>query len=259
MIECTNINLKLGSTGKQVMQLQESLTKQGWYTGKIDGDFGNMTLTSVKNFQRKYGLLVDGIVGPVTCNKLKEKSINTSGIYTNYTLCEKSGGDCLGQITGYHCGPHSIKQALRKFGITGYSEKTIGGYAGTTSNGTGHQGLNTAIEYIARREGVKLIVEWMNFSDLGKSRFERFKKLGELLEDEDISIFWHELYQKRWGHYSLAKRLNLNNSLLTVANSLGSRCGGTTYCGYMESRNFSTQESYYAGISQKSICIIRRL
>ena len=178
--------------------------------------------------------------------------------FTVTTYCESNGGDCLGQITGYHCGPHSIKQALRKFGIKGYSERTIGSYAGTTTAGTGHGGLETAIATIARKEGITLKVTWKNFSDLGNTQRERFKKLGELMTASNTAVFWHELYRNKYGHYSLAKTDNLDNSSLIIANSLGSKCNSPAYCGYMETRSFSTQVSYFRGISQKSICIITK-
>ena len=200
-----------------------------------------------------------------TTNTNKTNTTNTvttntnKTIFTITTLCEKSGGNCLGQITGYHCGPHSIKQCLRKFGITGYSEKTIGGYAGTTTAGTGHYGLETAIAKIARLEGITLKVEWKNFSDLGNNAKERYKKLGEIMTDPKKAMFWHEKYRNRFGHYSLAKTINLNNNTLLIANSLGNKCGSPAYCGYMETRGMSTQSSYLGGISQKSICIITKV
>ena len=350
-IDCNKINLKNGSTGDQVKEVQKYLKYIGYYTSEIDGAYGTKTVSSVKNFQKNKGLFADGIFGPITCkascingcdisgnttrkiylntwtdimtrynnytknngkepnicyidknnpyeyitNKKYKEMLNryetyikehnntkpnyvainktsvtttntattttstvTNGIYTNNKLCESSGGNCLGQITAYHCGPHSIKQALRKLGITGYSESTIGGYAGTTRNGTDHQGLNTAIAKIAQKEGVTLKVEWKNFSDLGSSRSARFKKLGELLTTPNVSIFWHELYRNQYGHYSLPKTINTNTGGLTIPNSLGSRCSYPAYCGYMESRSMSTQASYIGGISQKSICIITK-
>ncbi len=179
--------------------------------------------------------------------------------YTVNTYCEKSGGNCLGQITSYHCGPHSIKQSLRKFGITNYSESTIGGYAGTTKAGTGHGGLETAIAHIAKLEGITLKVEWKNFSDLGPDQKTRFKKLGELMTDPKKAIFWHEMYRDAYGHYSLAKTINTTSLSLTIPNSLGNKCNSPAYCGYMENRDYSVQSRYLSKISQKSICIITKV
>ena len=236
-----------------------------WY--HIDGEYGTKSVNSVKLYQKDKKLVVDGIVGEITYNSLlKEKTqekTNTSstvsnGIYTINTLCEKTGGDCLGQVTGYHCGPHSIKQALRKFGITGYSEKTIGSYAGTTRNGTGHSGLETAIATIARKEKVNLKVSWKNLSDFGSTQKARFKALGELMTQKNTSIFLHLLYRSKYGHYELIKTVDTNNSKVIIPNSLGNKCSAPAYCGYMETRTYSTESSYVAGISQKSICIITK-
>jgi len=71
-MECKDINLKKGSKGDNVKELQRKLTELGYYDGKIDGDFGSYTETSVKSFQKaSKGLAVDGVVGSVTCNKLQ--------------------------------------------------------------------------------------------------------------------------------------------------------------------------------------------
>ena len=62
--------LKKGSRGTAVKTLQTALKEQGYYSGKIDGIFGKGTLNAVKSFQRKNGLKVDGIAGPLTQEKL---------------------------------------------------------------------------------------------------------------------------------------------------------------------------------------------
>ena len=201
---------------------------------------------------------------PTTSTSSSGSSVNGSvnsnqTVFTVNHYCEKSGGNCAGQITAYHCGPHAVKQALRKFGITKYSESTIGSYAGTTSNGTGHSGLETAIWKIGKLEGLTFKIEWFNFSDLGSNRDERFKKYGQLMTDPKKAVFHHELYRNQYGHYSLIKTVNRNNSNLTIQNSLGNRCSYPAYCGYNESRGMGTQVSYFGGISQRSVCVITKV
>ena len=61
-----NTILKMGSTGKIVRYLQQSLTNLRYYSGPIDGMFGSKTQTAVKLFQKSKGLVVDGIVGNKT-------------------------------------------------------------------------------------------------------------------------------------------------------------------------------------------------
>lgn len=57
---------KRGSSGNTVKQIQQVLKNQGFYGGQIDGVFGSGTETSVKGFQKAYGLTVDGKVGSAT-------------------------------------------------------------------------------------------------------------------------------------------------------------------------------------------------
>jgi hypothetical protein len=57
------VNLKFGSTGRKVIELQQRLREKGFNPGAIDGDFGENTESAVKAFQRSVGLKDDGIVG----------------------------------------------------------------------------------------------------------------------------------------------------------------------------------------------------
>lgn len=50
-----------------VTYLQEMLQHQGYYTdGQVDGIFGPITDSAVRQFQQDNGLTVDGWVGPIT-------------------------------------------------------------------------------------------------------------------------------------------------------------------------------------------------
>lgn len=58
--------LRLGMQGPAVERLQERLKALGFYTGAVDGIFGDATKTAVETAQRNYDLEPDGVVGPVT-------------------------------------------------------------------------------------------------------------------------------------------------------------------------------------------------
>ena len=59
-----------GDTGSAVKKVQQRLKKLGYYTGSVDGDYGNGTKTAVKNFQKRNGLTVNGKVNSKTLAKL---------------------------------------------------------------------------------------------------------------------------------------------------------------------------------------------
>lgn len=63
--------LREGASGDFVSRLQAALNKGGAGL-KVDGKFGPLTATAVKNFQRARGLAVDGIVGKNTWSKLQQ-------------------------------------------------------------------------------------------------------------------------------------------------------------------------------------------
>lgn len=65
-------NLLRGSSGEDVRWLQTALNRADNAGLAVDGSFGPLTETAVRNFQRRQGLSVDGIVGPITRGKLVE-------------------------------------------------------------------------------------------------------------------------------------------------------------------------------------------
>ena len=59
-----------GDTGSAVKKVQKRLKKLGYYSGSIDGDYGNGTKKAVKAFQKRNGLTQNGKVGKKTLEKL---------------------------------------------------------------------------------------------------------------------------------------------------------------------------------------------
>ncbi len=64
------ITLKKGASGNITYVMQARLTCLGYTSNGQDGVFGNATLNDVKAFQKAKGIVVDGIVGQQTWDKL---------------------------------------------------------------------------------------------------------------------------------------------------------------------------------------------
>ncbi len=62
----------INSRGNDVKELQTKLYQACFEPGPLDGIFGLKTENAVREFQKKYGLIVAGIAGPKTIRKLNE-------------------------------------------------------------------------------------------------------------------------------------------------------------------------------------------
>jgi N-acetylmuramoyl-L-alanine amidase len=65
--------------GDDVFALQDRLTELGYDAGRPDGMFGARTEKALRNFQRDYGLTVDGICGAATVRALRQLSPRARG------------------------------------------------------------------------------------------------------------------------------------------------------------------------------------
>ena len=122
-LQCTKTNLKKGSKGEQVKEVQTILKTHGYYQGRVDGEYGDLTVSSVKQFQKTIkGLAVDGIVGPVTCKHLQNNNNSTTNTSTATTLKKGSKGDNVKQL----------QNKLKQLGY--YTADTDGDYGTKTVN-----------------------------------------------------------------------------------------------------------------------------
>ena len=166
--------------------------------------------------------------------------------YKKYGHATRSGCDNMGQNTPYFCGVHSLQEVFRNLTGIVVSQSTLASVAGTTTDGTDHDGLNTAVAWFNRNYNKNLKVEWKNFSDLG------WGGIKKIVDSSNQDCVIHNCYRNQWGHYEVINNVSDN---ITVQNSLGDSCGDC-YCGYIEYRTQSEFRSYINGISQKSIMVI---
>ncbi len=86
-------NLKVGSQGESVSELQAALRLLGFYTGKVDGKYGNSTASAVSKFKQAAGLKADGIVDNNTWQKLfpgQQVQVSTQQTSTQQTSTQQT-------------------------------------------------------------------------------------------------------------------------------------------------------------------------
>ncbi|MEB3231050.1 MAG: peptidoglycan-binding protein [Leptolyngbyaceae bacterium] len=75
----TTGTLQQGDSGELVLALQSKLRQLNYFELPPTGYYGPVTTGSVRAFQQAHGLVVDGIAGPATLNKLNEVSTTAVG------------------------------------------------------------------------------------------------------------------------------------------------------------------------------------
>ena len=177
---------------------------------------------------------------------IKSNIYNTSSNSTSlHNYLTNKGCSGMGQCTGYYCACNSLQQSFYRLTGIKVDEKTIAGWAGTTSDGTDHAGINTAVAKFNKKYNKNIKINWYNFSELSWTKISEFIKKG--------AVFFHLLYRNKWGHYEPIQSVG---DPLKILNSLGNSCGSGTYCGYIENRSKSEQKRYINGISQKSVAVL---
>ena len=105
MAVTSTTNLRKGSSGSDVLELQKKLNSTGYgYNLDEDGIFGDNTLSAVKDYQQRSGLTVDGIVGTNTWGALNggtttETPDATKGDATGTTEEQKPTGFTYAEYT----------------------------------------------------------------------------------------------------------------------------------------------------------------
>ena len=93
-------------TNTQTRTVQTKLKRWGYYTGTVDGIYGNLTRKAVRYFQSKNGLAVDGIVGKNTARALgmtlstDDNSVSNNDLYllAKCVHAEARGESYTGQV-----------------------------------------------------------------------------------------------------------------------------------------------------------------
>ena len=100
VLECNKVNLKKGSKGTEVIELQKILKDRKYYSREIDGQFGKYTEEAVKKLQKELGVTVDGWFGKKTCTKLNQKTTTAKTTTTSKTKSKTPITDIIEKVGG---------------------------------------------------------------------------------------------------------------------------------------------------------------
>ena len=118
--QTSSSSLKKGDKGDEVKKLQQRLKELGYYSSTCDGDYGNVTVSAVKAFQKKNGLTADGVAGEATQKKIYASSAVKNGTTTMTTTTTsttlKSGAK-----------GEAVKELQRRLKELGYYNNSIDG------------------------------------------------------------------------------------------------------------------------------------
>ena len=152
--------LQFGDRGDNVRYLQYGLHILCCSPNGFDGEFGNGTLTAVKKFQSKYGLVSDGIVGDTTWNTLKNE------IATIQAQLNKKGCN-VGTVDGI-AGPATYNAVIsfqNKNGLTADGQVGTATWDilfDTVSGGTTHTRILKVTSPLMQGDDVKAVQNKLN-------------------------------------------------------------------------------------------------
>ena len=177
----TDQDLKIGMTGDNVTELQTWLQTQGFYKGKIDGEFGNYTDQAVKAFQQYVGIKEDGIVGNISRQSMKDL-VNGNIKTTSRSSYSKTGSSTS---SGAAYGTSKSYSSSYKSSSSGWSSgKGVGDcwdnsyalYNELTASGQSARIVQYANSYVSNHRSVQVWdgSSWVDYDYKGNGYSNRY-------------------------------------------------------------------------------------
>ncbi|MEG1195959.1 MAG: peptidoglycan-binding protein [Clostridia bacterium] len=149
--------LKKGSKGTDVKRLQQQLKNLGYYTGSVDGTYGEGTATAVQSFQSVNGLTSDGKAGKATQEKLYSANAKKKPAGSNNNNNNNAGKPTKKPASSYTNGKTDI---YLRIGSSGAQVKILQnrlivlGYMSGTADGDFEETTEAAVIAFQKRNGI---------------------------------------------------------------------------------------------------------
>lgn len=191
-------SLSVGSRGDDVRELQELLSSLGYFNVSPTGYFGEVTKTSVINFQKASGISANGNATLLTIHKLKYENgvAADSFVYARLLKLGVSGGDVM-----------NLQEVLRHLG-----------YFPATQEATGYYGKITESAAKAFQKDANISVDGM----VGPATANALNKaLGKTDSSNNSEVIYYTI-QKGDTLWDLARKYKTTVSKIEELNSLSS-------------------------------------
>ena len=152
--------LRLGMNGDGVRGLQQRLKDLKYYTGSVDGDFGQNTYKAVIAFQTAVSLTPDGVAGKETLNKLYSGTGSTGGssggssVPSSSTATNPLKYGESASSTGYKTLSSSNNPSSSNVSSLQSSLQALGYYGGSVDGRFG-SGTTTAVQQYQAANGLR--------------------------------------------------------------------------------------------------------
>ena len=214
-----------------------------WFKYILDNNYTSDIKNKMSSVRVSYDLF----------NEISMTSSGTSNPYTQKGVYETAAK--LGQLTSYNCGPHSLMQCFHKLSGQEISESTVASWAGTTTSGTGHDGLIAAVKKFAQTYNLNCSITWYYYSQVSNNK----KRLGEWMEDPNTALFFHMIrYEGGSAHYEVPYEIDVNSSSLKVCESLKTKQSDGSYLGSIDTRTWTKQNEYLNRQGLPQVIVIRK-